>query len=440
MSIESPRGGSERVNGIALAQEIAALDGAIEPGTGSGVGELTTTVIEGLLSFVRSFVEPLEEENAELLADDRRVYSEAGGYSNEVTDLFRQVRTAAAEAGYYAMLAPTEVGGGGLGNLANFLAWEALHHHYGPGKLLPYHAVGHWTSGPSFLLAGLHESIQNTIMAEVMGGQASVCFGMSEPDAGSDAWAMSTRAIRDGDEWIISGTKQWISNSPYAKYAFIFAVSDEEMRRQRSGGISCYLVPMDSEGFRIDSVIKLYGHIGGNEAILSLSDVRVPATHLVGELHQGFQLALGGVSLGRIYNAGRCVGLARWALEHACEHVRTRKAFGHALTDYQGVTFQLAESAMEIYAARSMALRCATLLDAGAPGIKELSIVKAYATEMCFGVFDRCMQVLGGMGLTNEMHFVDGWHQARTVRIADGTGEIMRRNIARRVLKGDLAF
>lgn len=147
-----------------------------------------TNVVDGLLAFVRSFVEPLERQNADLLDDDRTVYSEAGGYSDAVTELFRQVRSASSEAGYYGMFAPVEVGGGGLGNLANLLVWEALHHRYGPGSLLPYQAVGHWTSGPSFLLGGLDQSIRETIMAEVMSGQASVCFAMSEPDAGSDAW------------------------------------------------------------------------------------------------------------------------------------------------------------------------------------------------------------------------------------------------------------
>lgn len=397
-------------------------------------------VIEGLLAFTRSEVETLEAEHADLIGNDRLKYNEAGGYSDEIAALFKKVREASANAGYYAMLAPVEVGGAGLGALANFSIWEALHHRYGPGMLLPYHAVGHWTSGPSFLLSGLHPSIRDTVMAEIMSGNASVCFAMSEPDAGSDAWSMTSRATLDGDEWVLNGMKQWISNSPYAKYAFVFAVTDDQLREERKGGISCFLVPLSSEGFRIDSIIKLFGHIGGNESILSLDDVRVPREHLVGELHGGFALAIGGISLGRMYNAGRCVGLARWALEQASEHAKVRKTFGKPLTEYQGVTFQLAECAIDIYAAMSMSLRCASLIDGGDPAVKELAMVKAFTTEMCFQVYDRCMQVHGGMGLTNEMHLVDGWHQARTVRIADGTGEIMRRNIARRVLRGDLEF
>jgi acyl-CoA dehydrogenase len=263
---------------------------------------------------------------------------------------------------------------------------------------------------------------------------------MSEPDAGSDAWAMTTRAVRDGDEWVITGTKQWISNSPHADYAFVWAVTDVGMRRDRTGGISCFIVPTSTPGFKVDSVLKLFEHAGGNEAIVSFSDVRISDDHLVGELHRGFALALRGVSNGRIYNAGHCIGMARWALEQATEYCKLRKTFGKTISEYQGVTFQLSECAIEIYGAKTMSMDCAGRFDRGELPLKELDIVKAYSTEMCFRVFDRCMQVCGGMGLTNEMRLVAGWHFARMVRIADGTGEIMRRNIATRLLKGDLKF
>jgi acyl-CoA dehydrogenase len=273
-----------------------------------------------------------------------------------------------------------------------------------------------------------------------MNGTSTVCFAMSEPDAGSDAWAMSTRAVRDGDEWVINGTKQWISNSPHATYAFLWAVTDEEMRRDRSGGISCFLVPTATPGFQVDSVLKLFEHAGGNEGIVSFSGVRLSDDYIVGTLNRGFDLALRGVSDGRIYNAGHCIGMARWALELATEYARSRKTFGNTISEYQGVTFQLAECAMEIYAAKTMSVDCARRFERGERALKELDIMKAYTTEMCFRVFDRCMQVCGAMGLTNEMKLVAGWHFARMVRVADGTGEIMRRNIARRLLKGDVAF
>jgi acyl-CoA dehydrogenase len=409
---------------------------AIDTATASDIADLT----EGLHDFLQRQVLPLEEQHRAVLDNPRLTYAESGAYSSDTVELFREVRMRSAAAGYYPMFAPENVGGGGLGALAQYTVWESLHHRYGPGRLLPYQSVGHWTSGPSFLLGHLSPALRDTITAEVMSGRASVCFAMSEPDAGSDAWSMSTSAVRDGDEWVINGSKQWISNSPFATYAFVFAVTDQELRRGRRSGVSCFIVPTDTPGYHVDSVIRLFGHIGGNEAILSFQDVRVSDEHLVGELHHGFDLALGGISRGRIYNAGRSVGLARWALERACEYATTRKAFGKVISDYQGVTFPLADSAMEIYASKQMSLDCARRIDAGEPALKELSMVKAYSTEMCFRVFDRCMQVHGGMGLTNEMNLVEGWHQARIVRVADGTGEVMRRNIASRILKGDLQF
>jgi acyl-CoA dehydrogenase len=141
-----------------------------------------------------------------------------------------------------------------------------------------------------------------------------------------------------------------------------------------------------------------------------------------------------------MYNAGRCVGLARWALEQATEYARERRAFGRPIADYQGVSFMLADSAMDIYATKSMALDCARRLEQGELPLRDMAILKAYSTEMCFRVFDRCMQVLGAMGLTNETRLYDGWHQARSIRVADGSGEIMRRNVARHLLKGEIQF
>jgi acyl-CoA dehydrogenase len=399
-----------------------------------------TDLVEGIKAFIKSEVVPLEDANRQLLDNPRLTFDERGGYSAEVLSLFRQVREASAKAGFYAMFAPEAVGGAELGSLALFSVWEGLSHFAGPGRLLPEQVVGHWTSGPSFLLGEVHPALRDGVIEEVMGGTATVCFGMSEPDAGSDAWAMSASAVRDGDGWVLNGTKQWISNSPHAKYAFIWAVTDEEMKRQRKGGITLFLVPTDTPGFQVDSVLRMFEHVGGNEAILSLTDVRIPAENMVGNLHQGFALALRGVSNGRMYNAGHCVGMARWALDTATRYTGVRTAFGKPIADYQGVSFQLADCAMDIYASKAMSVDCARRLDRGERALKELNIVKVYTTEACFRVFDRCMQVCGGMGLTNEMRFVSGWHFARMVRVADGTDEVMRRNIAGSLRKGDLAF
>lgn len=397
-------------------------------------------LLAGLGAFLDHAVVPLEETNQNLLSRGTLLYDDSGGYSEPVRSLMRQVRTSSAQAGYYTMLCPQDLGGGGLGPVEAFQVWEYLHQRVGPARLLPMQAVAHWTSGPSDLLRSLTPALKDVVLADIVTGRKTMCFAMSEPDAGSDAWAMSTSARWNGQVWVLNGTKQWITNSPFADFVLVFAVTDGDRVKARKSGISCFLVPTSASGFRIDSVIKLFGHEGGNEAIISFSEVEVPAQNLVGDLHGGFELAMKGVSNGRMYNAGRCVGLARWALEQATAYAVDRHAFGHSIAEYQGVSFQLAESAMDIYAARCMSLDCAKGLSAGQPVQRDLAIVKAFTTEMCFRVFDRCMQIHGGMGLTNEMRFYDGWHQARIIRIADGSAEIMRRNIARALLRGETDF
>jgi acyl-CoA dehydrogenase len=393
-------------------------------------------MIAGVCGFVDSVVLPLEAKHAQLLNEPRLAYDERGAHSPEVRKLKAEVRTRAADAGYYGMFAPKEIGGGGLGSYCLYRVWEALYHRYGPARILPVAAIAHWAYGPGPLCSHLTPQAAAQMLEPFMQGDITACFGMSEPDAGSDAWAMRTKAIRSGDDWVITGTKQWITNSPMAEYIFVFAVTDEEQRRQRKSGISCFLVPMNSPGLAVDSVIKLFGSIGGDEGIVSFSEVRVPASALVGKLHHGFDLALEGVSTGRIYNAGRCVGLARWALDKASGYTKQRVAFGKPIAEYQGVSFQIADSAVDIYAADMISRDCAHRIDSGTRAVNELAMVKLFTTEMCSRVYERCMQVHGGMGLTNETKLYDGWHQARFVRIADGSAEIMRRNIANAVLKG----
>jgi acyl-CoA dehydrogenase len=387
-------------------------------------------VIENLHGFVEAVVLPLEKEHAKLLDDPRRVYDERGAYSADVKKLKRAVRRQSAEAGYYNMFVPEALGGGGFGAYMLYRVWETLYHRYGPARLLPYATVAHWSYGPSVLCSAISPQATEAALPRLMSGEATCCFGMSEPDAGSDAWAMRTRAIRVGNDWVITGTKQWITNSPSADYMFVWAVTDEDLRRDRKGGISCFFLPIDTAGLAVDSVIKLFGHVGGDEGIVSFRDARVPSSALCGTLHDGFKLALAGVNTGRLYNAGRCVGLARWALDKASEYATQRKTFGKAISQYQGVSFQLADSAIEVYAADCMSRDCARRLDRGEAANDQVAMVKVYTTEMGTRVYDRCMQVHGGMGLTNEIKLYDGWQQARIVRIADGSTEIMRRNIA----------
>lgn len=395
-------------------------------------------VLDGLKEFNDSTTLPLEEAHADLFSDPRKMYDPSGRYTAKTLELKRAVRMGAAKAGYYTMLAPKALGGEDLGPLMTFHTWEWLHSTYGCAHWLPFESVAHWAFGPGPLLLGLADSVRAPVAPQMMSGEKTACFGMSEPDAGSDAWMMRTRAVRDGARWTINGSKQWISNGPYADFAFIFAVTDLQSAEQRKGGITCFFVETGTPGFSVDGIIKLYGEVGGNEAILSFNDLSVPADRMVGKLGDGFRLALASVNHGRLYNTARCVGLAKWANGQAIGYSKRRVTFGQPISEHQGVSFMLADSAVDIYAARHMGLHYANLLQTGGAAIKEAAMAKLFATEMCVRVYDRAMQVMGGLGLANETHLYRGWHASRSVRIADGASEILRRTIAQRLLRGDV--
>ena len=388
---------------------------------------------EGLRAFAEAEILPRHEANLDLFEDQRRLYDADGRFSEELLHLIGEVRRAASKAGYYQMCVPEELGGGGLGHLAYFVGFEELFHTCGPQNWLMLYAVSHWAFGPSRLLEKLTERARDEMLAPMMAGEKSMCFGLSEPGAGSDASRITTRAVPDGDGWRITGRKVWTSNSPVADYCVVFAVTDPDTR----GGISAFLVPTDAPGFEIQRIIKLFGHIGGDEAELTLDDVRVEPWQLVGDLHKGFAAALYGVSLGRIYNSARAVGYGRWALEQALDYAGVRKAFGKTISEFQGVTFPLAESATELHAAHLMALNAATLLDRGDAAVKELSMAKAYAVQVGYKAVDRAMQTHGAMGFTNELGLYHAWHALRIVNVADGTNEILNRTIVQRLMKGD---
>jgi len=264
-----------------------------------------------------------------------------------------------------------------------------------------------------------------------------MCFGMSEPDAGSDAMMMKTRAVADGEGWRLSGSKIWTTNSPYADHCIVFAVTDPAAAAARKGGISAFLVPTASPGFSVQRVIRMWGHAGGNEAVLGFADVRVEPHQLVGRLHRGFATAMLGVNLGRIYNSARAIALGRWGIQTALEYAKLRKTFGRPIAEYQAVTFPLAESAMQIHAAHLMALNVCQLLDAGHPARKELSMTKAYAAQAAALALDRAMQAHGALGFTNEMHLAHNFLRMRMINVADGSNEILRRTIVGEMLDGD---
>ena len=385
---------------------------------------------DGILAFAEQEVIARHNANKAFFEDPRRLYQEDGRFSDELIELINDVRMESSKSGFYQMCVPESLGGGGLGHLAYYVAWEALFHRCGPQNWLMLYALAHWAFGPSRLLEKVTDEVKATYLPGLMDGSKSMCFGLTEPNAGSDASMISTKAERDGAGWKISGRKIWTSNAPIADYCVVFARTEE--------GISAFMVPTTAEGFEIQRVIKLFGHIGGDEAEVSMENVYVEPWQVVGELGKGFAAALYGVSLGRIYNSARSVGYGRWALEMAIDYSSTREAFGNAIGDYQGVSFPIAESATELHAAHLMGLNASSLLDQGQTAVKELSMTKAYSVQKGLKAVDCAMQTHGAMGFTNELGLAEAWHSLRIVNVADGTNEILNKTIAQRLYKGDL--
>jgi alkylation response protein AidB-like acyl-CoA dehydrogenase len=398
------------------------------------VAEDLDDICAGLARFIAAEVDPLHERHGDVLDDPRRRYGPDGRYSDEARALIRQVREASAAAGFYTMTLPASIGGGEIGWEGLYRVWEQVFRQCGAQRWLGHHAVAHWTKGPNPLLAELDPAVRVRYLPDLAAGRTSMCFAMSEPDAGSDSWMMQTRAVKGDGGWSLTGTKQWISNGAHAELAIVFAVTDPETARARRGGIGAFVVPTTSPGFEVGGVMPMFGQLGGNEAVLHLSDVFVPDDHVLGDPGRGFSLAMGGVSLGRLYNCAKAVGLAEWAFAQVTGFVADRVTFGVPLADHQALAFALADCAIELRAARLVSLDSARLLDAGRPARTELAMAKVHTTEMAVSVIDTAMQLHGAAGFTNELGLSEAWMQARTARVADGTGEILRRQIARDLL------
>jgi len=413
---------------------------------------LAKGLIDGLLAFVDAEVLPLEEQYREILADERKLFREDGRLVDEIAQARLNIRRKSAQAGFYTMLAPKEVGGAGMPFTVAGRVLEAVYRKYGPGRLLIGWSNGFLTmpilasfvDGPSHMFLTPGEGVRRDVLPSLLSGDKTVCFGLTEPDAGSDVWGLKTRAQRDGDEWVINGTKQWITNAPYADYAAIFAVTDPELVEQHKGGITCFLVDATAPGYSVESILPVMGHLASDCGVIAMDDVRVPNDRIMGTQDQGFNVGMLGISEGRLSIAAGCLGMAEWALDRCLEYVKQRRTFGQPIAEHQAIQFMLAESAIDIFTAKQTALRTGELVDAfrttGRFPVKEISIAKAYCVEATERVMDRAIQIHGAMGLSNELLFNEGYRIARTLRIPDGTAEIQRRTIARQLLRGDTVF
>ncbi len=428
------------------------VTGASEVGIPEDIRDVVKGAVTGITQFIDAEVLPLEQDLGDLLIDERKFFDENGKAVPEAMEARKQVRMMSAAAGYYGMFAPEAVGGGGLGVRIMLFVEEAMYRKYGPGRplitwakgFLSQPTIASFVDGPSHMLVPVSDTVRKEFMPSISSGEKTVCFALTEANAGSDVWGVQTKAKRDGDDWVINGSKTWITNSPYADYAIVFAITDEEMVKQHKGGISAFFVETDAQGYSFDGVLPVMGHTGGDCGAMTFEDVRVPADRLIGAENQGFQVAMFGISEGRTSISANCVGMCGYALDRSLEYAQNRMTFGKAISEYQAIQFMLADMAIDIYTMKYMVLQTSALIEAamttGKLPVKEISMCKAYAVEKTQETYDKAIQVHGGMGLSNELSLNEGFRIARTLRIPDGTGEIQRRTIARQLLRGDTVF
>ena len=263
-------------------------------------------------------------------------------------------------------------------------------------------------------------------------GEMLACFCLTEPQAGSDAAAIKTRARHHGNRWVLDGTKQFISSGKHARLAIVFAVTDPERGRR---GISAFLVPTDSPGFRVARIEHKLGQRASDTAQLVFEEVELTPDLMLGDEGEGYKIALANLEGGRIGIAAQAVGMARAAYEAALAYARERAAFGKPIIEQQAVAFRLADMATQIAAARGLVLDAAARRDAGEPCIKEASMAKLFASEMAERVASDAIQIHGGYGYVADFPVERIYRDVRVCQIYEGTSDIQRLVIAREIGK-----
>jgi alkylation response protein AidB-like acyl-CoA dehydrogenase len=328
------------------------------------------------------------------------------------------------ELGLWSLDAPVQDGGMGLPHVALVAVNEAL------GSTVAKYFLPPDSPNLQMLAATVNTQQREAYLAPYARGETISAIGISEPGAGSDPAGMKTRAVRDGDDWIINGRKIWITRAAEADFTILMAITDPE--KGARGGMSAFLVDRDAPGFKVERRIPMVGGEYTYEVILE--DCRVPGWKLLGTEGQGFgpmQIRLG---TRRMEIAAWCIGAAQRAMDIMCDYAPQRKTFGAKLSERQTVQWWAADGAMHIHAARLMAYDCAWKLDQGIDVRNEISMLKIYATEMAQKIIDDAMQCLGGMGMTREspLHLLAG--RVRTMRIYDGPSEVHRMVVARNLM------
>lgn len=334
---------------------------------------------------------------------------------------------ALGELGALGMTVPEQWGGAGLDYSALVIALEEIA--AGDGAISTIVSVQN--SLPCGILVKYgNEEQKQKYLTKLATGEWLGCFCLTEPEVGSDAGAISCRAVKDGDYWVLNGTKQFITTGKHAQLALVFAVTDPAAGKR---GISCFLVPTETEGYVVSRLEEKMGQHCSDTATIILENCRVSAANLLGNAGEGYKIALSNLESGRIGIAAQSVGMARAALDAAVEYANQRKAFGVEIVQHQAVAFRLADMATQIEAARQLIYHAAALKDAGLPCLKEASMAKLFASTMAEQVCSDAIQIHGGYGYVSDFPVERIYRDVRVSQIYEGASDIQRLVIAREV-------
>jgi len=344
-------------------------------------------------------------------------------------DLYRELKAKAIEAGLYAANMPTEVGGAGLDTLSWILYEKEL------GKA---NYALHWScvGRPSNILMACRGEQRERYLLPAVRGERSECLAMTEPGAGSDLRSMKTSALESGGDFLINGTKHFISHADRSDFVILFAASGEESGpRGLRKKITAFLIDIGQPGFKVLPGYKNVSHRGYTNSILEFNDCRVPKSAILGELHRGFEVANDWLGATRLQVAATCLGRAERALDLAKQWAVDRIQFGQQIGKFQGVSFKLADMAVELRAAELLVLEGAWKHEQKTATDMDMAMAKLKATEMLAMVADEALQIHGGMGVMSDLPLERIWRDARIERIWEGTSEVQRHIISRALLR-----
>jgi alkylation response protein AidB-like acyl-CoA dehydrogenase len=340
-----------------------------------------------------------------------------------------EAQKALTAAGFHATHIPEEYGGEGADAIATCIVIEEVARVDASASLIP--AVNKLGSVP--LLLSASEDLKQAVLPQIASGEAMISYGLSEREAGSDAAAMRTRARRDGDSWVLDGTKAWITNAGVSRWYTVMAVTDPE---QGANGISAFAVSIDDPGFSVGPKERKMGIKGSPTCELYLENCTIPADRIVGEPGTGFKTALRTLDFTRPTIGAQAVGIAQGALDAAVAYVKDRRQFGSRVADFQGVQFMLADMEMKIEAARHLVYVAAAAGEQGRPDVSKVSAAaKAFASDVAMQVTTDAVQLFGGAGYTQDFPVERMMRDAKITQIYEGTNQIQRMVIARSLLR-----